>query len=186
MPKFMDDAIVETITNDDVKRWYEVVGSYWNKHLKELGVKKPPKWGSNGAACLGVAAYNYPDTFIVSKEQYVAILGRLGYKSNDYQSMRHLGLQNGYCLLNSSRLKEIVPDTKNGHYWLKSLDVKYPDFDPNRRKGFGLGTKSDGRCCYCQHREGDENPWFGGINGPVTIKGAIATVRQKAHTALGE
>jgi hypothetical protein len=155
--------IRDQITNQHLQVVYnEIVVPYWDTYLREKGVRRPPGFGTIQAAALCLLSYNYPDTYIWSKEDIVVTLSRLGYRSNDPQP-RHLGNQYGFCLYTDDRLRGVGMKLKRGSHWLKTLEETFPgDWSPDRRNGH-KGFLQDGRCSTCGGRVGDENWRFTGI-----------------------
>lgn len=159
MPEYMSDDFANHITENDLyDNHHNIVVPKWAENLKKHGVKKPPKWGSSGAAQLALLAYQK----ICSKKQVKATLERLGYESNDLQKVRHLGSQDGYYVCQSTRLeKEEGIKAKRGEYWLKTLEDPLPGYNPNRRSKNGT-LANDKLCTHCCRGVGDVHPKYGG------------------------
>ena len=166
-PKIIEKYISNNISLLNLEISYDIMIGYWEKYLKDKGVKKPPAFSRKGIPLVGgvevaILSYGYPQTYVWNKTSVVSVLSRLGIATNDPQMVRHISTQYGFYVLQHDKLVD-CGFASNGLYWLKTLEEPIPGFIPNRREGKYISLKGDTEICKtCFHRVGDENPRFGG------------------------
>lgn len=132
---------------------YEDVSDYYEKHLKQHGVKMPQKSESQRAKVLVYLAH-YLGEWKTKQE----IMEGVRYGGNDLQDPRHLWNTDGwYIESNGRRGKELA-------YRLVSLTEPHPSFSPKRRKNGVKGVEwrelkvlYGNRCACCGAEEGKKH-----------------------------
>lgn len=166
--KYMSDQIAASINEAVFYGTYrDYVWPLWERYLEPHGVKAPPEYGTVGAAQLSLLAFNYPNTFVVTKTLAVDTLRRLRFQFNDLQELRHLGKQGGFYIAQSDMLRGLgVSGAQRGDYRLLTLEQPLPGWNPYRRVNERHGIV-DGECSYCHGRAGEINPKFRTLIGAV-------------------
>lgn len=83
------------------------------------------------------------------------------------QQARHLGAQQGWCILSGERNDLASEGMKSGEYRLQTLEECYPGFTAERREEQmdadyweALKAKYDYRCACCGSREGEPHRYW--------------------------
>ncbi|MCM8808023.1 MAG: hypothetical protein NC926_08825 [Candidatus Omnitrophica bacterium] len=161
--------------NKEIKKIYEkIIKPYWEKYLKEKGVKLPKLKNKKGkytkeALVLVYLAQNYPNNKPVSKEELTDFVRKFYPNITDVQQARHLGRQKGFYIVSGQRKnyeeikREKGIELKSGEYYLVSLKKCYPHWSPHRRRGIKeeefekIKEKFQNRCAICGSKERKPN-----------------------------
>jgi len=171
---------MERLSDDEIKRIYQMICNYYDKYLKQYGVKLPKLISAKGytkdALILICLAQSYPNTRPVSKGKLTEFIRQYYVDVADVQQARHLAAQNGWFIVSGTRGNKDV-ELKPGEYQLISLERPYPAFVGQRVEDLdikdweGLKERYGNRCATCGSKEGEPN-----IHWPNSI-----TQLQKAH-----
>lgn len=170
------------MTNQEIRRQYELIKEYYEKFLKEHGVQLPSleRGGefTKDALVLVYLSRNYPNTAIVSKDELTEFIRQYDPTVNDVQQARHLAAQKGWYILSGTRKDNESLSLKAGEYKLKTLETFYPGFTRERREYLAgddffeeLKKQYDYRCATCGSKEGEPHRYW-----KTTI-----TLLQKGH-----
>lgn len=156
----------------DIESSYRRIAQYYEKYLKESGVKLPKLYhcGSFGMGALILVKLfeGYPNTKIHSKEELSEFLREHGVPSKDMQQARHLAMQNGFYILSGRRGDISDEKILDGCYKLVTLEQPYPAFCPERREGYkgdfeAIKKEYCYRCATCGSKEGEEHLFRHGV-----------------------
>lgn len=147
---------MKTLELNEIDSLYQKYVEYYNKYLKQYGVKfikyNGDKISQSLFAILFLLKY-YNE--IVTKKELTEGWNSLGKPSNDFQITRHLGMQYGYFIEKSG--SKIF-----GWYRLLTLEKPHPSFIPTRRNQTfteaeweTLKKENECRCLTCGAIEGD-------------------------------
>lgn len=151
---------MKRLSDNEIREIYEMICKYYNKYLKQYGVKLPKLTDKEGnytkdALVLVYLAQGYPKTKSVSKVELTQFIHQ--YYPDDVQQARHLGAQRGWFIVSGARGNKHVP-LKYGEYQLITLEKPYPAFKEHRieetdewenlKKQYGY------RCATCGSEEG--------------------------------
>lgn len=152
------------MSETEILHTYTIIAQYYEKYLKQHGVKPISLKSKNGAytkdaLVLVRLAKGYPNTETLSKQELTEFI-RIFYPDVvDVQQARHLSKQRGYYIISGTR-GDIGQNIKAGHYKLVDLQTPYPSFKPDRRSGIDSGDfeslkkEYDYRCATCGSIEG--------------------------------
>lgn len=119
------------------------------------------------ALTLVYLAQGYPHTRTVSKKELTEFIRQYYPDVNDVQQARHLGAQQGWCILSGERNDLASEGMKSGEYRLQTLEECYPGFTAERREEQmdadyweALKAKYDYRCACCGSREGEPHRYW--------------------------
>ena len=167
------------LSDEGIKKIYDMICKYYEKYLKQYGVKLPGLTDAQGnytkdALVLAYLAQDYPNTKKVSKGELTQFIRQHYPNINDVQQARHLGAQKGWFIAAGGRDNRDVVLTR-GEYQIISLEKPYPAFHGHRvgqtEDWEELKKQYGHRCVTCGSEEGEYN-----IHWPNTI-----TRLQKAH-----
>ena len=175
---------MKRLSNDEIKKIYEMISKNYNKYLRQSGVKLPKLTDIQGnytkdVLVLVYLAQGYPNTRKVSKGELTQFIRQYYPNINDVQQARHLGAQKGWFIAAGGRDNRDVVLTR-GEYKLISLEKPYPAFHGHRIEKIETGFPSywenlkkqyKYRCATCGSEEGKPN-----IHWPNTV-----TKLQKGH-----
>ena len=181
---------MKRLSEDEIKRIYEMIRKYHDKYLKQHGVKLPSLTDKQGnytkdALVLVYLAQGYPNTRKVSKGELTQFIRRYDEEVRDVQQARHLAAQKGWFIVSGERGNRLEGEVlKRGEYKLVSLEEPYPGFRRHRAEGAEeaeeeiseeeweeLKKKYGNRCATCGSEEGKPH-----LHWPNVI-----TKLQKAH-----
>jgi len=167
------------LSDKEIKEIYEMIREYYNKYLKQHGVKLPKLADTQGnytkdALVLVYLAQNYPETKKFSKGELTQFIRQYYPDVTDVQQARHLGAQKGWFIVSGTRGNSHVT-LEPGEYQLITMEKPYPAFKGHRIEETGewenLKKQYGYRCVTCGSEEGKPN-----IHWSNTI-----TRLQKAH-----
>ncbi len=169
------------LSDEEIRIIYELVRVYWEKHLKDRGVKLPHlikngKYTKDGLVLVYLAK-DYPKTRPVSKAELTQFIRSLYPDTNDVQQARHLARQKGWYIISSTRGNHLEIKIPKDSYLLVSLEEPYPGWTPHRKVGISdkdferLKKIYNYRCATCGSEEGKPN-----LKNPRRI-----TKLQRAH-----
>jgi hypothetical protein len=167
------------LSDNEIKRIYEMICEYHDKCLKQYGVKLPKLTDNKGnytkdALVLIYLAQDYPKTKKVSKGELTQFIRQYYPNVVDVQQARHLGAQKGWFIISGTRGNRHVA-LNPGEYKLITLKKSYPAFKGHRIEETGdwqdIKKQYGYRCATCGSKESEPN-----IHWPNTI-----TKLQKAH-----
>lgn len=174
---------MERLSDEEIKRIYDMICNYYEKYLKQHGVKLPKLKNTKGnytkdALVLVYLARDYPETKKVSKGELTQFIRQYYPDVADVQQARHLGAQKGWFIISGTRYNGVETSDvklKPGEYQLVTLENPYPAFKEHRTEEIkdweGLKKQYGYRCATCGSKEGEPH-----IHWPNTI-----TRLQKAH-----
>ncbi len=175
---------MKRLSEDEIKRIYEMIRKYHDKYLKQHGVKLPSLTDKQGnytkdALVLVYLAQGYPNTRKVSKEELTQFIRQYNDRVSDVQQARHLAAQKGWFIASGTRGNKIKGEhLGQGEYKLVSLREPYPGFRGHRveerisgEDWEELKKKYGYRCATCGSEEGKPH-----LHWPNVI-----TKLQKAH-----
>lgn len=159
------------MTEQEINRTWDVITKYYNKYLKEKGVRLP-KLTENGnytknALVLIRLAKGYPNTEIVTKSEITKFMQKFYPDIVDVQQARHLAMQQGWNIASGTR-----GDSENkipaSSYKLIDLKTVYPAFTKERRQGFegdweAIKKQYNYCCAVCGSQEGKEHNFRKGV-----------------------
>jgi hypothetical protein len=123
--------VKRSLSDKEIKDTYEMICTYYNKCLKQYGVKMPELASTKGftkdALTLVYLAQGYPNTRKVSKGELTEFIRSFYPRTNDVQQARHLGAQKGWFIAAGGRDNREV-DLQRGEYQLITLERPYPAF----------------------------------------------------------
>jgi predicted restriction endonuclease len=167
------------LSDEKIKKIYDMLCEYYDKYLRQYGVKLPKLTDKEGnytkdALVLVYLSHGYPKTKSASKGELTQFIRQFYPDVADVQQARHLGAQKGWFIVSGTRGNRHVT-LKSGEYKLITFEKPYPAFKEHRieetgewknlKKQYGYG------CVTCGSREGNPH-----IHWPNTI-----TRLQKAH-----
>uniref|UniRef100_A0A7C6A830 HNH endonuclease n=1 Tax=candidate division WOR-3 bacterium TaxID=2052148 RepID=A0A7C6A830_UNCW3 len=167
------------LSDEVIKKTYDMIREYHVNHLKQYGVKLPKLADAEGnytkdALVLVYLAQGYPKTKRVSKNELTQFIRQYYPDTADVQQARHLGAQKGWFIVSGTRGNRHIT-LESGEYQLITLEKPYPAFKGHRVKETGewedLKKQYGYRCATCGSEEGKPH-----IHWPNTI-----TKLQKAH-----
>jgi len=129
---------MKRLSEDEIKRIYEMIRKYHDKYLKQHGVKLPSLTDKQGnytkdALVLVYLAQGYPNTRKVSKGELTQFIRRYDEGVRDVQQARHLAAQEGWFIVSGGRGNRLEGEIlKRGEYKLVSLEKPYPGFRRHR------------------------------------------------------
>lgn len=171
------------LTDDEIRKTYDLLADYHARYLEKQGVKLPELVRPDGqftqvALTLVYLAQGYPDTKTVTKSELTEFVRIFHPQATDVQQARHLAAQAGWYVLSGTRNDDRTQDLPPGTYRLVSLTEAYPGFSARRREdSIGpddwqrLKESYGNRCASCGSREGESHVYW-----PETL-----TVLQKGH-----
>lgn len=158
------------MNRDDIINSYQIIVNYYNKYLKDFGVKLPALYNnknniSKDALVLIYLFQGYPKTKEVTKEELTKFMKMFYPDTNDVQQARHLSMQKGWYIASGTRGDAGV---KKNSYKLISLEKPYPAYSNNRREGFkgdfeSIKKEYNYRCATCGSKEGEEHLFRKGV-----------------------
>ena len=153
-------------TYNDLKREYD------SQHLKERGVRLPRENTQRGQVLLYL--YQKIGEIVTKAEAEKAVCYRLDIQPKDLQSLRHLGKQAGFNILQAGSIWR-GRKLKKGEYVLADLRQINPYFNIRRRSEAGLDfdsvkRKYDNCCATCGSQEGEMHRYDN-----------VVTVLEKGH-----
>lgn len=119
------------MTEKEIESSYKNIHRYYEKYLKQHGVKLPALRNPAGkftksALVLIRLAQGYPNTKIVSKEELTSFIRAFDPNAADVQQARHLSMQKGWYVESGTRGDSAIP---KGAYKLISLEKpSHPEF----------------------------------------------------------
>jgi len=163
-------------TLDEAKPIYDKFYSEWEANLKQLGVTKPPMFGTN-TSMIYLYAYCHIGHAFNGKDALEFASNILNKKVTDAQSLRHMSNVNGY---NARSRNGAMPDgtkLKPSYYALLDMNLTAPDWKNNRAVAVTTGNWDavkhhyKFRCACCGSEE----------NKPNNRKRGTITVLEKGH-----
>jgi hypothetical protein len=167
------------LSDEEIKKIYDMICEYYEKYLKQYGVKLPKLINKKGeytknALVLVYLAQDYPNTHKFSKEEITQFVRQYYPEVADVQQARHLGAQGGWFIVSGTRGNGNTT-LRPGEYQLISLEKPYPAFKGHRIEETddweNLKRQYGYRCATCGSEEGKPH-----LHWPNTI-----TRLQKAH-----
>lgn len=170
--------MTKKLSDNEIKKTYKMIDSYYDKYLSQHGVKMPRLTGTEGftkdALVLIYLAQGYPKTRTVSKAELTEFIRGFYPGISDVQQARHLGLQKGWFIAAGGRDNRDV-ELQRGEYQLITLEKPYPFFHGHRVEETSdwesLKAQYGYRCVTCGSKEGEPN-----IHYPNTL-----TKLQRSH-----
>ncbi|MCM8785989.1 MAG: hypothetical protein NC827_08365 [Candidatus Omnitrophica bacterium] len=171
---------MKRLSNNKIKKIYEMICKYHDKYLKQYGVKLPKLTDKEGnytkdALVLVYLAQDYPKTKSVSKSELTQFIRIYDPDTADVQQARHLAAQKGWFIASGTRGNKHTK-LDYGEYQLLSLKKPYPAFVAQKREEVDINwgeikERYGNRCATCGSKEGKPN-----IHWPNSI-----TQLQKSH-----
>lgn len=99
---------MKRLSDKEIKKIYNMVCEYYEKYLKQYGVKLPMLIEKRGnyikdALILFYLSQDYPKTRKVSKGELTQFVRQYYPNVNDVQQARHLGAQKGWFIASGGR-----------------------------------------------------------------------------------
>lgn len=149
------------LTDDEIRRAYDIIAQHHSEYLEEYGVKLPGLEGREGftknALVLVYLAQGYPDTQAVTKAELTRFVREYYPDTNDVQQGRHLA-RNGFYIAAGTRANRGI-DLESGEYKLVTLEQPYPGFAPHQVSEDAdwdtIKDAYDHRCATCGSKEGE-------------------------------
>ena len=114
-----------------MKTYKDLLKEYENSDLSELGVKLPRQNTQKGQVLLYL--YQQLGRVVTKAQAEKVVCERLNIQSKDLQSLRHLGKQDGFNILQAGSASGGGYKLKRGEYMLMDLKTVNPYFDISRR-----------------------------------------------------
>ena len=115
----------------NMKTYKDLLKEYENSDLSELGVKLPRQNTQKGQVLLYL--YQQLGRVVTKAQAEKVVCERLNIQSKDLQSLRHLGKQDGFNILQAGSASGGGYKLKRGEYMLMDLKTVNPYFDISRR-----------------------------------------------------
>ena len=159
------------LTDQQIEETYRLIEQHHQEFLVSQGVRLPRLRQAGQytkyALTLVYLAQGYPHTRTVSKKELTEFIRQYYPDVNDVQQARHLGAQQGWCILSGERNDLASEGMKSGEYRLQTLEECYPGFTAERREEQmdadyweALKAKYDYRCACCGSREGEPHRYW--------------------------
>jgi hypothetical protein len=149
------------ITIEDAEKLYQQFCADWAANLEQLGVIKPPEWGTSASMLFTYAYANIGRPF--KGNDAVDWCNRLGCAVRDPQILRHMSNGYGYNARGRSGLLPNGTKVKMGEYALVNMTEIAPGWKGHRQNLLQKGDWTDikaaynYRCVCCGSREGQAN-----------------------------
>lgn len=142
-----------------MKTYKDLLYEYENSDLPRLGVNLPGQDTQKGQVLLYL--YQQLGRVVTKAEAEKVVCERLNIQSKDLQSLRHLGKQDGFNILQAGSLSAGYK-LKRGEYMLVDLKTVNPYFDISRRDERNLDFQELKKryrhaCATCGTQEGKRN-----------------------------
>lgn len=175
------------LTDQQIEETYRLIEQHHQEFLVSQGVRLPRLRQAGQytkyALTLVYLAQGYPHTRTVSKKELTEFIRQYYPDVNDVQQARHLGAQQGWCILSGERNDLASEGMKSGEYRLQTLEECYPGFTAERREEQmdadyweALKAKYDYRCACCAP---------GRANHTVTGKIPLPSCKRGTRTPAG-
>lgn len=159
------------LTDQQIEETYRLIEQHHQEFLVSQGVRLPRLRQAGQytkyALTLVYLAQGYPHTRTVSKKELTEFIRQYYPDVNDVQQARHLGAQQGWCILSGEHNDLASEGMKSGEYRLQTLEECYPGFTAERREEQmdadyweALKAKYDYRCACCGSREGEPHRYW--------------------------
>ena len=124
------------LTDQQIEETYRLIEQHHQEFLVSQGVRLPRLRQAGQytkyALTLVYLAQGYPHTRTVSKKELTEFIRQYYPDVNDVQQARHLGAQQGWCILSGERSDLASEGMKSGEYRLQTLEECYPGFTAER------------------------------------------------------
>ena len=124
------------LTDQQIEETYRLIEQHHQEFLVSQGVRLPRLRQAGQytkyALTLVYLAQGYPHTRTVSKKELTEFIRQYYPDVNDVQQARHLGAQQGWCILSGERNDLASEGMKSGEYRLQTLEECYPGFTAER------------------------------------------------------
>ena len=142
-----------------MKTYKDLLKEYENSDLPELGVKLPREETQKGQVLLYL--YQQLGRVVTKAQAEKVVCERLDIQSKDLQSLRHLGKQDGFNILQAGSTRAGYK-LKRGEYMLMDLKTVNPYFDISRRDESNLDFQELKKryrhsCATCGAQEGKKH-----------------------------
>jgi hypothetical protein len=147
-----------------MKTWNDLKRDFDRSELPQKGVKLPRKDSQKGQTLLYL--YQNMGKVVSKPEAEKVICERLGLPTKDIQSLRHLGKQDGFNILQGNAVDGDYT-LKRGEYMLRDLEKVNRYYRMSRRDDSNLDwssikTRYDNQCATCGAGENTRHRYTGG------------------------